>query len=161
MTKQASGIGSYAERNVRFGVREHGMGAIANGMALHKSGLIPYTATFFIFTDYMRAAIRMSALSEAGVIYVMTHDSIGLGEDGPTHQVRLLSNYADCRQKLQYCKEACRHGLARFTWQLPMLLLHLLLVIAASIIRRCCSLYALARWSCADLQELVASRSHC
>jgi len=52
-----------------------------------QSGLIPYCATFFIFTDYMRGAIRMSALSEAGVIYVMTHDSIGLGEDGPTHQV--------------------------------------------------------------------------
>ncbi|EFJ45315.1 hypothetical protein VOLCADRAFT_75893 [Volvox carteri f. nagariensis] len=78
--------GSYAERNVRFGVREHAMGAICNGIALHKSGLIPYCATFYIFTDYMRNAMRMSALSEAGVIYVMTHDSIGLGEDGPTHQ---------------------------------------------------------------------------
>jgi len=76
----------YAERNLRFGVREHAMGAICNGIALHNSGLIPYCATFFIFTDYMRNAMRMSALSEAGVIYVMTHDSIGLGEDGPTHQ---------------------------------------------------------------------------
>ena len=75
-----------SERNVRFGVREHGMGAICNGIALHASGLIPYCATFFVFTDYMRAAMRISALSEAGVIYVMTHDSIGLGEDGPTHQ---------------------------------------------------------------------------
>lgn len=75
-----------AERNVRFGVREHGMGAICNGIALHGSGLIPYCATFFVFTDYMRAAMRLSALSQAGVIYVMTHDSIGLGEDGPTHQ---------------------------------------------------------------------------
>ncbi|GBG76005.1 hypothetical protein CBR_g21246 [Chara braunii] len=74
-----------AERNVRFGVREHGMGAIVNGMALH-SGLIPYCATFFVFTDYMRGAMRISALSEAGVVFVMTHDSIGLGEDGPTHQ---------------------------------------------------------------------------
>ncbi|KAJ4727142.1 transketolase, chloroplastic [Melia azedarach] len=74
------------ERNVRFGVREHGMGAICNGIALHSPGLIPYCATFFVFTDYMRAAIRISALCEAGVIYVMTHDSIGLGEDGPTHQ---------------------------------------------------------------------------
>jgi transketolase len=82
----ASGIGGYAERNMRFGVREHAMGAICNGLALHKSGLIPYCATFYIFTDYMRGAMRMSALSEAGVIYVMTHDSIGLGEDGPTHQ---------------------------------------------------------------------------
>jgi transketolase len=78
--------GQYQERNLRFGVREHAMGAICNGIALHGSGLIPYCATFFIFTDYMRAAIRMSALSQAGVIYVMTHDSIGLGEDGPTHQ---------------------------------------------------------------------------
>ncbi|KAL2511448.1 Transketolase-2 [Abeliophyllum distichum] len=62
------------------------MGAICNGIALHSPGLIPYCATFFVFTDYMRAAIRISALSEARVIYVMTHDSIGLGEDGPTHQ---------------------------------------------------------------------------
>jgi transketolase len=144
----------FAERNLRFGVREHAMGAICNGIALHNSGLIPYCATFYIFTDYMRrcvghhctslgrllekgriaggfamdvlccpccallcslmlgvcslvaywgscslpdwcccrpcpfgrSAMRMSALSEAGVIYVMTHDSIGLGEDGPTHQ---------------------------------------------------------------------------
>ena len=78
--------GQYAERNLRFGVREHAMGAICNGIALHSPGLIPYCATFFIFTDYMRSAMRMSALSQAGVIYVMTHDSIGLGEDGPTHQ---------------------------------------------------------------------------
>ncbi|CAD6264097.1 unnamed protein product [Miscanthus lutarioriparius] len=74
------------ERNIRFGVREHGMGAISNGIAVHSPGLIPYCATFFVFTDYMRASIRLSALSESGVIFVMTHDSIGLGEDGPTHQ---------------------------------------------------------------------------
>ncbi|EGJ32469.1 MULTISPECIES: transketolase [Moorena] len=78
--------GQYENRNLRFGVREHGMGAICNGIALHNSGLIPYGATFLIFTDYMRAAIRLSALSEAGVIWVMTHDSVALGEDGPTHQ---------------------------------------------------------------------------
>jgi len=78
--------GSYAGRNLRFGVREHGMGAICNGIALSGSGLIPYCATFLVFADYMRAAIRLSALSQAGVIYVMTHDSIALGEDGPTHQ---------------------------------------------------------------------------
>ncbi|HEY9651302.1 MAG TPA: transketolase [Coleofasciculaceae cyanobacterium] len=77
--------GQYQNRNLRFGVREHGMGAICNGIALH-GGLMPYCATFLVFADYMRAAIRLSALSEAGVIYVMTHDSIGLGEDGPTHQ---------------------------------------------------------------------------
>jgi transketolase len=78
--------GQYQNRNVHFGVREHGMGAICNGIALHGSGLIPYGATFLIFTDYMRAPIRLSALSEAGSIWVMTHDSIGQGEDGPTHQ---------------------------------------------------------------------------
>ncbi|NJL79152.1 MAG: transketolase [Richelia sp. RM2_1_2] len=78
--------GAFQNRNVHFGVREHGMGAICNGMALHDSGLIPYGATFLIFTDYMRAAIRLSALSHAGSIWVMTHDSIGQGEDGPTHQ---------------------------------------------------------------------------
>ncbi|MFM5887300.1 MAG: transketolase [Dolichospermum sp.] len=78
--------GHFANRNIHFGVREHAMGAICNGMALHRSGLIPYGATFLIFTDYMRAAIRLAALSEAGAIWVMTHDSIGQGEDGPTHQ---------------------------------------------------------------------------
>ncbi|WP_448268445.1 transketolase [Nostoc sp. DSM 114159] len=78
--------GHYENPNIHFGVREHGMGAICNGIALHSSGLIPYGATFLIFTDYMRAAIRLSALSQAGVIWVMTHDSIGQGEDGPTHQ---------------------------------------------------------------------------
>ncbi|MCA2709047.1 MAG: transketolase [Microcystis sp. M015S2] len=78
--------GSYHERNVHFGVREHAMGAICNGIALHNTGLIPYGATFLIFTDYMRNSIRLSALSETRVIWVMTHDSIALGEDGPTHQ---------------------------------------------------------------------------
>lgn len=76
----------YSNRNVRFGVREHGMAAICNGMSLHNSGLIPYCATFLVFADYMRGAMRLSALAEAGVIYVLTHDSIALGEDGPTHQ---------------------------------------------------------------------------
>lgn len=78
--------GEYQNPNIHFGVREHAMGAICNGIALHTSGLIPYGATFLIFTDYMRAAIRLSALSQAGSIWVMTHDSIGQGEDGPTHQ---------------------------------------------------------------------------
>jgi transketolase len=72
-------------RNMHFGVREHGMGAVVNGMAYHK-GLIPYGATFLVFSDYMRPAIRISAISELGSIWVFTHDSIGLGEDGPTHQ---------------------------------------------------------------------------
>jgi transketolase len=72
-------------RNLRFGVREHGMASIANGMALF-GGVLPYVATFLIFTDYCRPAIRLSALMGTKVVYVMTHDSIGLGEDGPTHQ---------------------------------------------------------------------------
>eukprot|EP01026_Neomeris_dumetosa_P075397 TRINITY_DN794_c0_g1_i2.p1 TRINITY_DN794_c0_g1~~TRINITY_DN794_c0_g1_i2.p1 ORF type:complete len:754 (-),score=151.86 TRINITY_DN794_c0_g1_i2:179-2305(-) len=84
----------YAERNVRFGVREHGMGAICNGIGLAGLGLIPYCATFLIFADYMRNPMRMAALSKAQVIYVMTHDSIGLGEDGPTHQpIEHLASY--------------------------------------------------------------------
>jgi len=77
--------GAYSGRNLRFGVREHGMGAILNGMALH-GGVIPYGGTFLIFSDYMRPAIRLAALMGLKVIYVFTHDSIGLGEDGPTHQ---------------------------------------------------------------------------
>ncbi len=76
--------GNYRSRNFHFGVREHGMGAILNGMAL--SGLIPYGATFLIFSDYARPAIRLAALMEAHSIFVFTHDSIFLGEDGPTHQ---------------------------------------------------------------------------
>ncbi len=72
-------------RNFHFGVREHGMGAIVNGMALH-GGVIPYGATFLVFSDYMRGAIRLSALSRIPSIWVFTHDSIGVGEDGPTHQ---------------------------------------------------------------------------
>ncbi len=72
-------------RNVHFGVREHAMGAIVNGMAYY-GGLIPFGATFLVFSDYMRPAIRLSALSELGSISVFTHDSIGVGEDGPTHQ---------------------------------------------------------------------------
>ncbi len=75
----------YDGRNLRFGVREHAMGSILNGMALH-GGLIPYGGTFLVFSDYMRPAIRLAALTELHVIYVFTHDSIGLGEDGPTHQ---------------------------------------------------------------------------
>ena len=72
-------------RNIRFGVREHAMGAIANGIAYHGS-VRPFTATFFVFSDYERPAIRMAALSKLPVIFIFTHDSIGVGEDGPTHQ---------------------------------------------------------------------------
>lgn len=73
------------ERNLHFGVREHAMGAILNGMALH-GGLRPYGGTFLVFADYMRPAIRLAALMKTKVIYIFTHDSIGVGEDGPTHQ---------------------------------------------------------------------------
>jgi transketolase len=72
-------------RNMHFGVREHAMGAIVNGMAVH-GGLIPYGGTFLVFSDYMRGAVRLSALSEYPSIWVFTHDSVGVGEDGPTHQ---------------------------------------------------------------------------
>ena len=76
---------SYQGRNFNFGVREHAMGAVVNGMAVH-GGVIPYGGTFLVFSDYMRPAIRLSALSGYPSIWVFTHDSIGLGEDGPTHQ---------------------------------------------------------------------------
>ncbi|MEE9420215.1 MAG: transketolase C-terminal domain-containing protein, partial [Desulfatiglandaceae bacterium] len=77
--------GSNEGRNLRFGVREHGMGSLLNGMALH-GGLIPYGGPFLVFSDYMRPAIRLAALMGLKVIFIFTHDSIGLGEDGPTHQ---------------------------------------------------------------------------
>ena len=77
--------GQYDQRNLRFGVREHAMGGIVNGMAAH-GGLIPYSATFLVFSDYMRGAIRLAALSHFAPVFVFTHDSVGLGEDGPTHQ---------------------------------------------------------------------------
>ncbi len=77
--------GARAGRNFHFGIREHAMGAVMNGMALH-GGIIPYGGTFLVFADYMRPAIRLAALMRQQVIYVFTHDSIGLGEDGPTHQ---------------------------------------------------------------------------
>jgi transketolase len=70
---------------MHWGIREHAMAAAMNGIALH-GGIIPYSGTFLVFTDYCRPAIRLSALMQQRVIYVMTHDSIGLGEDGPTHQ---------------------------------------------------------------------------
>jgi transketolase len=76
---------NYRGRNLHFGVREHAMGAIANGMAAH-GGVLPFTATFLIFSDYMRPAMRLAALSRLQVIHVFTHDSIAVGEDGPTHE---------------------------------------------------------------------------
>ena len=77
--------GTYAGRNMHFGIREHGMGSIMNGMALH-GGIAPYGSTFLVFADYMRPPIRLAALMHRPVLYIFTHDSIGLGEDGPTHQ---------------------------------------------------------------------------
>src|SRR5262245_62305115 len=76
---------NYGGRYIYYGVREHGMAAAMNGLALH-GGFVPYGGTFLVFTDYCRPSIRLSALMGKRVIYVMTHDSIGLGEDGPTHQ---------------------------------------------------------------------------
>jgi transketolase len=81
----AGGTWGYAGRNIHFGIREHAMTAILTGMA-HHGGVVPYGATFLTFSDYMRPSIRLAALSDAHVIYVWTHDSIALGEDGPTHQ---------------------------------------------------------------------------
>ncbi len=90
----SGGAWGYEGRNLHFGVREHAMGAIVNGLALH-GGAIPYGSTFLMFADYMRGAIRLSALMELGSVWVFTHDSIGVGEDGPTHQP--VEHYAALR----------------------------------------------------------------
>ncbi len=90
----SGGPWGYDGRNVHFGVREHGMGAAVNGMALH-GGLIAYGSTFLIFSDYMRPAVRLSAIMKIGSVWVYTHDGIGLGEDGPTHQA--VEHYAALR----------------------------------------------------------------
>ncbi|XZE35113.1 transketolase [Pirellulaceae bacterium SH501] len=87
------GAGNYAGRNMHFGIREHGMASALNGMSL--SGLRAYGATFFVFTDYMRPSMRLSSIMHQPVLYVLTHDSIGLGEDGPTHQP--IEHLAACR----------------------------------------------------------------
>jgi transketolase len=112
--------GDYAARYMHFGIREHGMGAIMNGMALHK-GVIPFGGTFLIFSDYMRPPIRLAALMRQRVIYIYTHDSIGLGEDGPTHQpveqlsaLRAVPNLtvirpADATETAEAWKVALRH----------------------------------------------------
>jgi transketolase len=79
------GFASYSSRNMHFGIREHAMGAVSNGMALH-GGLIPYTATFLVFYDYMRPPVRLAALMGIRVVFIYTHDSISVGQDGPTHE---------------------------------------------------------------------------
>ena len=76
---------NYGARFVHYGIREHGMAAAMNGMALH-GGIIPYSGTFLVFSDYLRPSLRLAALMGERVIHVLTHNSIGLGEDGPTHQ---------------------------------------------------------------------------
>ncbi|MFH1632722.1 MAG: transketolase [Chloroflexota bacterium] len=111
---------SPAGRNFNFGVREHGMGAIVNGMALH-GGVIPYGGTFLVFSDYMRGAVRVSALSHIPSIWIFTHDSIGVGEDGPTHQpvehvtsLRLIPNLVTLRPgDANETAEAWRIAIAR------------------------------------------------
>jgi transketolase len=107
-------------RNFHFGIREHGMGAVMNGMALH-GGVRPYGATFLIFSDYMRPALRLAAIMEQPTIYVFTHDSIGLGEDGPTHQpveqlstLRAIPNFtlirpADAGETAEAWRAAIKH----------------------------------------------------
>ncbi len=97
------GCQDYAGHNIHFGVREHAMGAIASGMSLH-GGLIPYTGTFLVFYDYMRPPVRLAAMMGIRVIYIFSHDSVGLGEDGPTHQpieqlmgLRLVPNLVTIR----------------------------------------------------------------
>jgi transketolase len=81
----AGGPWDYSGRNIHFGVREHAMGAIAGGIARH-GGLVPFVGTFLVFSDYMRPPIRLAAMMGCKVVYVFTHDSVGIGQDGPTHQ---------------------------------------------------------------------------
>jgi len=131
------GPADHRGRNMHFGVREHAMGAIANGMALH-GGVIPYIATFLVFSDYMRPPMRLASLTGLRVIHVFTHDSIGLGEDGPTHQpieqymnLRAIPNYtfirpADATETAEAWKAALRNtggptGLALTRQNLPVL----------------------------------------
>lgn len=127
---------NYAGRNVHFGIREHAMGAIMNGFALF--GLRPYGGTFLVFSDYMRGAVRLSALMNLPVTYVWTHDSIGLGEDGPTHQpiehlsaLRLIPNFAVVRPAdanetaaawFEILRRECPAGLALSRQDLPVLI---------------------------------------
>ena len=113
--------GAYAGRNIRFGVREHAMGAILNGLYLH-NGIRPYGGTFLVFADYMRPAIRMASLMKLPVIYVFTHDSVAVGEDGPTHQpvehlaaLRAIPNLtvirpADANETSEAWRTAVRRG---------------------------------------------------
>ena len=129
---------THAGRNIAFGIREHAMGSIVNGIALHGGMLKPYGSTFLIFSDYMRPAVRLSALSQIPVVWAWTHDSVGLGEDGPTHQpvehyaaLRAIPNFwfmrpADARETVGAWKVALERedgpvGLALSRQKLPTL----------------------------------------
>jgi transketolase len=129
---------THAGRNIAFGIREHAMGSIVNGIALHGGMVKPYGSTFLIFSDYMRAAVRLSALSQLPVVWAWTHDSVGLGEDGPTHQpvehyaaLRAIPNFwfvrpADARETAGAWKVALERengpvGLALSRQKLPTL----------------------------------------
>src|SRR5262249_61597992 len=130
----AAGTWGYAGRNIHLGIREHAMTATLTGMALH-GGVLPYGATFFTFSDYMRPSIRLAALSKARVIYVWTHDSIALGEDGPTHQpvehlasLRAMPNLlllrpADANETVEAWRIALQHRRGPVgpgpTWHMP------------------------------------------
>ena len=133
----AGGVWGYAGRNIHFGLREHAMAAVMTGMALH-DGLLPFGATFLSFSDYMRPSIRLAALSKAHVIYIWTHDSIALGEDGPTHQpveqlasLRAMPNMmvlrpSDATETVEAWRVALRHtsgpvGLVLTRQKLPVL----------------------------------------
>ncbi|MGI8401803.1 MAG: transketolase [Gemmatimonadaceae bacterium] len=133
----AGGVWGYAGRNIHFGIREHAMAAILTGMA-HHGGVIPFGATFLTFSDYMRPSIRLAALSAAHVIYVWTHDSIAIGEDGPTHQpveqiasLRAMPNMlllrpADANETVEAWRIAMQHrsgpvGLVLTRQKLPVL----------------------------------------
>jgi transketolase len=120
MVKGAPMFGASAPggRNFAFGIREHGMGAIMNGIALH-GGFIPYGGTFLVFADYMRPAIRLAALMKQQAIYVFTHDSIGLGEDGPTHQPIEHLSALRCIPNLLVLRPADAHETA-FAWRIAL-----------------------------------------
>jgi len=163
----AGGVWGYAGRNIHFGIREHAMAAILTGMA-HHGGVIAFGATFLTFSDYMRPSIRLAALSDAHVIYVWTHDSIGLGEDGPTHQpveqiasLRAMPNMlvlrpADANETVEAWRIAMRHtggpvGLVLTRQKLPVLD-RTMLASAAGTAR---GAYVLADTQSGELPELI------
>ena len=109
----------WAGRNIAFGIREHAMGSIVNGIAVHGGCVKPYGSTFLIFSDYMRPAVRLSALMGLPVVWVWTHDSVGLGEDGPTHQP--VETYAALRAipNLWFMRPADANETA-YAWQVAL-----------------------------------------